>query len=256
MSQCPCTRPTQGWLCTTCLKEFRTTLAKIPDLLTDLEVTVAKQSKTGGGQMGSGPTGSAPPVNLSALCATLDLDNMLRAMWAHTGHSVWVPDTAVVVQGILDHLPRLAAKECVISYRNQLAQTITDGERLVDVPAHTIILGPCQTTGCGQPLTADEGDTETRCPTCGNTMSIRAYRIGRVLEAIGDNYEPVRASEAVRRLRDGGLPLTTMDVKNWVSRGKLHAVAVDEHARRLFNLVDVYVLAMPAKSPSVVVDAQ
>lgn len=237
---CPCTRPTNGWLCTACLAELRTNIRRIPDVLVDLQTTKTRQD-VHGGNGGGHSTGSKPPLNLTAMTVHLDLEVMLRTMYGHAGGTEGVTDYVMAKFITFPRCyQRLTAKPCVIEYAHQLPRLLDQATTLIDTPANTVRVGTCPTPHCGTELTARENDTDTTCPTCGHTHNIHTTRLHRILQALGDNGQPVRASEAVRRFNKAGLTLTTKDVENWVRRGHLHPTTTDEHQRRLYNLTDMY----------------
>lgn len=240
MTECPCTRPTTGWLCPTCIAGFLDDLDRVEDVMMRLESgKVGDTARPSNGS--SGPTGSKPPVNLTITTTMLNLEVMLRAMAGHIDKR-WLaePGWDGLPNVIINNIKTLATKPCIIDYRGQLAWELDQADKYLNPTPEQALLGPCPQDDT--PLTAAETDTETRCTTCGTTYEVGPYRLNRILVALGDDGVPVRASEAVRRFTTAGLTLTPMTIKNWVIRRQLHPVAIDEHQRRLFNLADIYTL--------------
>ena len=190
----------------------------------------------------TGPTGSKPPVNLTATVTMLTIEVMLRAMGGHIDKR-WLaePGWEGLPDVIINHVDTLARYPFIVQYKTQLRWEIEQAETYLNPEPERQLIGPCPEDDT--PLTAAESDTETRCPTCGTTYGITAYRLNRILGALGDDGTPVRASEAVRRFNTAGLTLTPQNVKDWQRRGTLHPVTIDEHARRLYSIPDIYTLA-------------
>jgi hypothetical protein len=178
-------------------------------------------------------------VNLTATVTMLTIEVMLRAMGGHIDKR-WLaePGWEGLPDVIINHVDTLARYPFIVQYKNQLRWEIEEAERFLNPEPELQLIGPCPEDDT--PLTAVETDHETRCPTCGTTYGITAYRLNRILGALGDDGTPVRASEAVRRFNGAGLALTAKTVENWVKHEHIHPVAVDEHERRLFNLTDLY----------------
>lgn len=243
MSDCPCSRPTTGWLCSTCIAGMCDDLAVVEDVMSRLEASKVGDTprpSNGGGHDGGS---SKPPVNLTITVRMLNIEVMLRAMGGHIDKR-WLsePGWDGLPDVIINHMHVLASKPCIVQYKEQLAWELEQAEHYLNPEPERQLIGPCPNDDT--PLTAAETDTETRCNTCGTTYGIGAYRINRILTALGDDGTPVRASEAVRRFNTAGLTLTTQNVKDWQRRGTLHPVAIDEHARRLYSIPDIYTLTM------------
>lgn len=241
MTDCPCSRPTNGWLCSTCIAGMCDDLATVEDVMARLESSkVGDTPRPSNGS--TGPTGSKPPVNLTATVTMLTIQVMLRAMGGHIDKR-WLaePGWEGLADVIINHMDTLARYPFIVQYKNQLRWELEQAERYLNPEPERQLIGPCPEDDT--PLIAAETDTETRCPTCGTTYGITAYRLGRILAALGDDGTPVRASEAVRRFTTAGLTLTPQNVKDWQRRGQLHPVTIDEHQRRLYSIPDLYTLA-------------
>jgi hypothetical protein len=213
----------------------------VEDTMARLETskTGATPRPTNGGGHGAGD--SKPPVNLTITTCMLNLENMLRAMGGHIDKR-WLaePGWDGLPDIIINHISTLAAKPYIIQYKNQLRWELEQADAYLNPQPEQQLIGPCPNDDT--PLTAAEDEQETRCTTCGETYNITLYRLGRILQALGDDGTPIRASEAVRRFTNAGIPLTPMTIKNLVIRGKLHPVSIDEHQRRLYSIPDLYTL--------------
>lgn len=247
MSNCPCTAPTTGWLCPTCLNKLRADIERTPDILTDLQVTAHRQNKHTTNTGSSNSTESKPPLNLTATMLHLDIELLIRAMYQRTsGRSGAGASDRFMAHFITlgQNFPALCAHKGVVKYAHQLPRLLDRALVLIDVPANLVRLGVCPTPHCGTELVARETDVEVNCLTCGHEFNIHQLRLSRILLALGDYGVPVRASEAVRRFNAAGVGLTPQNVKDWVRRGNLQPTAVDEQGRSLYNLTDVYTVFM------------
>lgn len=239
MTDCPCSRPTTGWLCSTCIAGFCDDLVRVDAIMLRLETAKVGDTKPRGNGSSGSTSGSRAPVNLGVVQLMLDLEVLLRALGGHVDRRWlrepgWVGLAAVVV----DNMETLARFPYVVQYRNDLAWLLGRADSILNPAPERALLGPCPKDDT--PLTCAEGDPWARCTTCGTTYDVAEYRLDRILAALGDDGTPVRASEAVRRFTAAGLVLTAKTVENWVKHEHIHPVAVDEHERRLFNLTDVY----------------
>jgi hypothetical protein len=174
----------------------------------------------------------------------LDIEVLLRALAGHVD-SRWLsePGWVGLADVIVNNVGVLAARPFVVQYAEQLGWELARARELLNPERERQLIGPCPEDDT--PLTAPEDAKEVRCPTCGTTYDVGLFRLNRVLAALGDDGTPVRASEVVRRFTAAGVKLTAQNMKDWTRRGMLHPVSVDEHARRLFSIPDVYALITP-----------
>ncbi len=242
MTVCECGNPATTWLCPTCTGDLTNLLRGVPDLLTMLAITTAKQAKLGAGVRQAGPAGSLPPINLTSHLLEVTLDHLLRVGWIHTGHRPWFKDPVDAVEGIQDQMQALVSKQGVVTYYQQLKDTTERAWQVINGPEHRVVLGPCPVPECGTTLTITEADPDTVCPTCGVYVRVTAYRFTRVLEALGESG-PQRRGHIIKQLSIHGVTVKPTDIDNWVARGKLRPVGVDEHRRHLYLVADVYRLA-------------
>jgi hypothetical protein len=76
-------------------------------------------------------------------------------MWAHTGHAIVVGlDPITYVEGITDGWGLLLGHRSVLSYVLQLRDETKRAERVLEGASYRVILGPCETVGCGTTLYA------------------------------------------------------------------------------------------------------
>lgn len=247
MNTCPCSRPTELFLCNECVNGLLKDLRGVPDLLNELTTTGAKLDVTGtrgGGGSSERPIG----VNIGALELKGTLEHILLAMWMRCGLDPARMHPIEYVEGIIGRIHVLAGHKSAVSYRDQLQAEVAKGNQIIDRQSNTVRLGDCLTPECGTPLVVDEADMHThddtqpvtRCTTCGHIYNITNYLRTRTAAALEYNGEPMRAAESVRYLRKRGINITPRQVEAWVKAKALEAVDHDDKGRKLFNLEDVY----------------
>jgi hypothetical protein len=198
-------------------------VAHIPAVIAQLQPVIAKTARAGA-QVRTAATGSRPPLNLDALDAARELAQLRDAITRHD-------------------LTVLARHEVILSLKANVEAAILRAHRILEPAPARVIVGPCTVAECPGEVLAAEGEPEGRCDTCGETYSVQAYRVGRVLEALGEDGTPVRAAEAARRLAAVGLGVKAKDVENWVRAGRLRPVDTLVEGKRaysLYSLADVY----------------
>ena len=228
-------------LCSLCRERFLADLRGVPDLIEELDTAMSVlKAPARGGFSGGGLPGSEAPGDFTAMSVKLTLENLLHGMYWHTGHEIVVGlDAGTYVDAIQEHLHLLLAHKSLPSYVRQLRSEIGNAERVLEGASYRVILGPCETVGCGTTLYAAEGEPFTTCPTCGKGYDIRGYLQNRAMEALDHDGTPLRAAEAVRYLNKAGVRITTTDVKNWVRWG-LQPADTDHLGRKRYNLIDLY----------------
>lgn len=190
------------FLCAADTEQFLNDLRGVPDLITELDtlMTVMK-APARGGISGGGLPGSKAPGDFEALNSKMTLENLLHGLYGHAGNAIVVGlDAAVYVDAIQAGLGRVIGHKSVLSYATQLRYETKHAERVLEGASYSVILGPCETVGCGTTLKATEGATETTCPTCTQTYTIGGFLERRAMEALGHDGTPLRASQAVRYL--------------------------------------------------------
>lgn len=228
-------------LCGVCCDRFLADLRGVPDLIEELNTAMSVlKAPARGGISGGGLPGSQAPGDFTALSVKLTLENLLHGMYWHTGHEIVVGLEAwLYVDAIQEHLHLLLAHKSLGSYVRQLRTEVANAERVLEGASYRVILGPCETVGCGTTLYVPEGEVFVTCPTCSKGYTVKGYLQQRAMEALGHDGTPLRASEAVRYLNRAGVRITTTDIKNWVRWG-LQPADTDEQGRKRYNLIDLY----------------
>lgn len=166
-----CRNHTSTYLCTHCVTDLQAWLDKVPVLITELSVSIAKLDNVrpaGGGGGGGGKPVSAAPINLDAL----QLQENLRSVGRN-------------------------AKDYALDSRAAgLAWLIQDWV----TKAELIVSGP----------------EETRINHTANRERVRNIA------------PPMPTRELLPWLRTNAkIAITSMDIRNWARRGKLHAVTTE-----------------------------
>lgn len=228
-------------LCATDTTRFLTDLRGVPDLIEELDsIMSVLKAPARGGISGGGLPGSKAPGDFEALNSKMTLENLLHGMYWHAGHEIVVGyEAALYVDAIQANLGRVLGHKSILSYVTQLRDEVKRAEQVLEGASYRVILGPCETVGCGTTLHAAEGDHEARCPTCSNEYTIKGFLERRAMEALGHDGTPLRASQAVRYLNQQGMSLTTNHIKNWTRRGLDHQ-DTDGQGRKRYNIVDIY----------------
>jgi predicted Zn-ribbon and HTH transcriptional regulator len=234
-------------LCATDAERFLTDLRGIPDLIEELtSIMSVLKAPARGGISGGGLPGSKAPGDFEALNSKLTLENLLHGMYWHAGNEIVIGlDPFDYVAQIVGNLGAVIGHKSILSYVAQLRDEVKRAERVLEGASYRVILGPCETIGCGTTLFATEGDHEARCPTCTHEYAIKPFLERRAMEALDHDGTPLRASQAVRYLNQQGVKVTTQDVKNWVHRGMQHT-STDPQGHKLYDLLTIYKKAKTA----------
>ena len=218
-----CENPTNLYLCGEHVQELQTELDKIPELLEDLFITMAKLDNTapqrteGGGGL---TTTSTLPIRPQAL----ELRGALN-IWAHC--------TA----------QQLAKDKHAGNFLPMLKQLTTDATNCIDNPPEHRVITTCN---CGGKVTTthpkpEQGQPDTgNCDTCGEyyeqTEAMTRLRINLATP------ENLRTRDAIKWIRDNaGLRIKTTDVWNWQREGKITPTNRQQGTREhpTYNVADI-----------------
>lgn len=218
-----CENPTDLYLCGECVQDLQTELKKIPELLDDLFITMAKLDKTapqrheGGGGLS---TGSAMPLRHGAL-------EMRQAL------GLWVNTTA----------ENLAKDQHAGNFLPMLKQLITDATNCIDNPPEHRVITTCN---CGGKVTTthpkpDNGKPDTgNCENCGEyyeqTEAMTRFRIHRATP------QDLTTRQALKWIRNNaGIGIKAEDIRNWAREGKLNATNPErgKYDHPTYNVADV-----------------
>ncbi|WP_431870222.1 hypothetical protein [Nocardiopsis eucommiae] len=240
-----CALPLDGdaSVCAPCLRRLDRALARVVGgLPRDLDLALARQRRTGPGNLGRRSTGIPLAFDPSITEAAAVLHDTLSA-WCRTLREPGTPDPAGNEPSTLASwlsrrtgvLRRHAlGPECV----DEVCAAVDQAERAVDLPSDRVIAGPCPQ--CATPCYARAGAASTRCPDCEATVSVGEGR-RRMLLAAGEHL--VTAADAARALQVLGHRVTPASVRGHARRGRLRPRGTGSAGRPLYclgDVVDVY----------------
>lgn len=250
---CKCGNETTAgvWLCGPCADSFEVRLGEVAGVVEQVQQVIPRLTLTAtyGERMGGSKAQHAPaPVSMDAVSSLDELQRFLlntALRVATLKNPLPGRSSGIVADYLATNMHRIRTLTNAHELHKHLDKLLTECERAADAGNNQprIILGPCETIGCEQTLTAHENDYEARCPVCTLTIPIHEYRTNRTRQALGHDNTPIRAAQAVRLLRSKGVNVTTKDIENWVAWGHLTEIARDDKGRRLYNLQHIYTQA-------------
>lgn len=269
-----CKRASQLFLCNDCTTVLRNMLARVPELLDDLDARIQKLDRVPHGTIGRGRGPSDLNVMDFDAAETARSTRKLLRGWVntiaerHTGRrppgldTIATRDLALWLQVNVDAIARLDCAGKVFQDINQLVGSGDKGGRLVRAidRRERHFAGPCPTitghddTGhaieCGEILYAQVGDRTVDCPECGEEIDVaknqRRALASRdlmteptLLEALDNAGEPIEPAIltrwiAIKRLRPRGYLHQGQFVKTRVQEADRALYSFDT-ARRLWR---------------------
>lgn len=259
-----CTRPVadQAYLCAACSDELEQAVAEIPGLWDELQTTITRQAKTGGG-VGSRSAEKPVPFHVEASAAAGVVADTVGA-WARefTDRPVIGPTcpdrcahgscTAIRVlrqpAGVPGMAWRLLAAVGRIRHDRQAAAAHDELVHCQKLIRWTIDRAPDRWYAgrCGLPddkeqcpgeLYAVAGAKYVRCPVCGTDYYVADRRAWLLAAAQDALLTAAELSRALPNLLDQQLSPGT--IRSWASRGQLAAHATDREGRPLYRVGDV-----------------
>lgn len=223
-----CRNMTSTYLCGQCVSDLQQWIDRIPDIMEELFVTMAKLDKTapqrseGGGGLS---TGSASPLRFGPM----ELRAALR-IWQHQSAA------------------ELAKDQFAGGFQPMLQDLIRSAESIIDNPPEIRVIATCDCGGKviakgprpeptdSNPDPADQG----ACEVCGQRYEKSEHATRqRILDATPAN---LRTRDALKWIREkAGLSIQSTDVRNWAREGKLNPTnpsrAKDEYPT--YNVADI-----------------
>ncbi|MBN1174225.1 MAG: hypothetical protein JXA67_18790 [Micromonosporaceae bacterium] len=236
--------------CTRCADELRDQLIHLARIAGELEVTVARQSRTG---RGCGDSGDPLPVNLAA---SYDADAVVNVIttWAREvarGRGLPSPTAGEPERGALADVARWLADQVDWMRRQPDAAEAFDelddachlAVRVVDRGTARWYAGPCG-AGCEQDLYAQPGALTVVCPKCRashDAIARKQWLLGAAQDTVAWAGLIAAAIAAL------GLPCTRSQIAGWAHRGRLAVRGVDQAGRVLYRVGDVIALAQDSQ---------
>jgi hypothetical protein len=221
-----CDRPAHdGHLCVNCLATLRRDLKAIPELLTDLEITISKQDKLTDSEKRA--SSERPlPLRLGPMEAKRDLADTLR-FWSYyltrkTGYS-WLQmpgvNPGLYAAYLTDSLTDIQVDPQAGSLADEIGYAVVTAQRAVDKPLQHVYAGPCDK--CTTDLYAHPRAKEAACRNvdCDAVYDIEARRTWLLEQAEGQLLTATEMSRALPGLLQK--PLTAATIRGLAHRGRL-----------------------------------
>lgn len=183
MTDCPvprCARPRhENWaICAVHTNQLRQDLDELPSVYRDLERALAPHTS---GVVTGGGSGPQLPYNLAVSEAKANiravLTGWIRDLDDNPEHhpADTVPAMACWLGARID---RLACHPAAVDIVRELDEVRRAGDRAATGPLPREPLGPCDTDGCTEPITAPPGRPFTTCRICGASYDVEARKAG------------------------------------------------------------------------------
>lgn len=261
--QASCEAPTADgvYLCKAHLEELVMALRGVPGLVEDLEVTITRQSRTGGQQHGSRSADRPLVWNEHASTALTELTASLAA-WSYEASCV-EQDERDLLDFVYDQDTPELARWLARNYRNarrldtagdlhaEILDRITVATRAVDLPPEKKFLGICNTTRdddsgggntpCREDLYALPKQRWVTCKGCGENHDADQRR-ETLLADLEDQL--IHAGLLASVIAGFGVPVVSDTIRSWAHRGRLPVKGRDQHRRPLYRVGDVLDLAL------------
>lgn len=251
MSQIPCpvdgcdrTRPGHAQVCGACSEELRRALAAVPDLAADLDVTLSRQTSTGG----AGARGIEVPLPYDPRAT--EAAGVLRSAlvgWVRVlqdDHAeTWPADTLTdMSRWLLERHQRLVGHAVADEAVDEIRAAVRAAQRVVDRAPGSQFAGPCP--GCGAALYTPEGWMIARCrnPECDVSDVDIAEQQATMRATIEDRHaHPTAAAALLARL---GARTPEPTIRRWAKQGLITPVGTDDRGRSLYRIGDILTIRL------------
>lgn len=233
-----CPRPDLGDppVCHPCLERLVRSLRLVTDGLTrELDLALARQRRTGPGNMGRRSTDTPLAYDTTAAEAHAVLRNTLAA-WAHAllPEPPAPDDTLGATLLLLRHTGRTPRSDLDPTYVDEIIAAVAQAEHAVDLPSERILAGTC--AACDTPCYASPDSELAFCRHCDRPVDVVEGR-RRLLLSAGEHL--VTAAEAARALGVLGHRVSAASVRGHARRGRLASRGTGKANRPLYRLGEV-----------------
>ena len=212
-----------SYLCQTHTKELQTELDKVPELLEDLFITMAKLDNTAPQRSEGG----------GGLTTTSKLPIRPRAMELRQALGLWTHCDAET----------LAKDQHAGNFLTMLEKLIEDANNCIDNPPEHRVITTCNCGGkviSTEPKPEDGKPDTGNCNTCGEyyeqTEAMTRFRINRATP------EDLTTRHAIKWIRNNAsLTIKAEDIRNWAREGKLTPTNPErgKHDHPTYNVADI-----------------
>lgn len=219
-----CGAPTNDYLCAQCLRHLINDLRAIPDLLTDLDTTYARQHVTTTGIGVRSPNATTPlPYHAAAADARTTLTNTVHhwtdTVHTHNTHLRTPPtNTTRAATWLATYPALLATHHAAADIHADITNAVRRAVHTIDRAPDHIYLGPCGADGCTRDVYAPPNRAHVRCD-CGTTHDTHARRQWLLAAARDQLATAAELSRALPALI--GRPITGGLIRQYAHRGKI-----------------------------------
>jgi hypothetical protein len=214
-----CHGHTEIGLCDDCTGELALVLADIPQLLDDLDIAIAGETRF----VEHGASETRNPDRTGGGHPAIAAQNRITA----TLHELtdWFDNhgPAHLARALAAHLEQVQHEPRMPNLARNLSSAASRAHKVIDAPADLMFYGPCPS--CGRDLVQERihhEDTETpvacRYPSCEYAQPLDTHQ-KNLLEAGQDRWLTV--GELVSAITSGGEVVTRAQINGWIERGGL-----------------------------------
>jgi len=229
-----CKARTELFLCNDCGFNLQSCLDTLPELLAELQVTIARLDKLNLGVAGKSSENPSP-INLGASALASEVEDCLRQWMDAITDAANLPrhigTAGQRAQWLADNLPLIVAFDQAGEFYRVITDFVGDRDkrgRLVRAVDRRLRLyaGACPTpigrddegatVECGFDLWAEDGEDEVECPKCRQASNVAANRQRAIISR--DLLPEQRLIETMRAL---GEPIYSDLIQRWLKSGEL-----------------------------------
>lgn len=261
--QASCEAPTPDgfYLCQAHRTQLADALRAVPGLTEDLDVTITRQSRTGGQKHGARSSTRPLPWNEHASSCRIELNAILNA-WAYEAHHthpdrrdpldvIHASDTAELANWLRAHLHHAAQLDAAGDLYAEILDAITQATRAVDLPPERKFIGMCKeqpdgwSSKCREDLYALPRQRYVVCRNCTHRHDADERR----QEMLDELEDHVAHSGLLSSIVTGlGHPVGASTIRKWAADGRLTVVSVDSNRRKLYKIGEVLNLIHPGRA--------
>jgi hypothetical protein len=241
--RCNCGLPAHDTtICARCSYELERGLAEIPALVTDMDLTLSRQTGVTA-QDGGRSAEVALPFNIRVSEVRANLHGTLVG-WVRDIHDddEFYPSDADedLSRWLLARLDRIRVHPAAEQIVDEIGYAVTEARKAVDRAPERLYAGPCLTptdTGkCAGELYAKPGAESVKCRDCETVHDLEERRTWLLAAAEDYLAHAALIAQAVTGL---GAPVTPERIRKWAERGRITARTVDLEGRALYRVGDV-----------------
>lgn len=242
---CACARPSpDAYLCTHCAGELVTALHTIKTLAGELDITIARLSRTSEGDGGRHTAVHPLPFDWAASDVAYAVQNTVGSWARHVAETRGVdiamdsPTIGAVAAWLTGHVEWIRHRQESSEMLDEITYAARTLRHAVDRRAPRWYAGTCDQ--CGTDLYVRPGIVLITCRQCRCPYDA-AQRREWLLDVAVDTL--AHAELIGRALTALGAPVTPSQIRNWAGRGRLPRHGVDHRGRPLYRVGDVIELA-------------